>query len=218
MMNVSKKICGEDGVSVTTSALLPRVIRQDEEFQFALDDRNGYHLLFVTKEMLGKSRPFTPLWALPCRDAAAAKVFSRWLAVRRNQWANWAKMAQTMTPLDFDTYMGELLAAEVLMEVESTMLRQYPDGYELAFSHVFEWGRDIRVEEVVRHKFGSRQAYEGFVDWLNTGNNMLAIEALVQIAFSEGTDAFGEALDRLATTKPITRHQRRARERGRSPH
>jgi len=217
MMKISQKICTDSDVgSVTTSSLLPRAIGPDETCHFAIDNRDGFNLLFVTTEMLEGPQPFTPYWVFACGDLATVKAFSRWVAVRRNHWPMWAEMARSTTPGEFDTFMRGLIAEEPAMHVGGTMVKHNPEELSVVFLHVLESGTATRTEEVIRHRFASAEDYEGFLTWLNSGENVLAAGELVQLAFSEGTEALGQMLDHLATTKPLTRQQRRALERQRA--
>jgi hypothetical protein len=217
MMNSAQKICtNSDLGSVTTSSFLPRAIDPDEALRFAIDDRDGFNLLFVTTEMLEGPQPFTPYWVFACADLATIKAMSRWVAVRRKHWPIWAEMARSMTPTEFDSYMRGLIAHEPAMHVGGTMVKHNPEELSVAFLHVLESGTETRAEEVIRHRFASAEAYEGFLTWLNSGENVLAAGELVQLAFREGTDALGQTLDHLASTKPLTRQQRRALERQRA--
>lgn len=193
-----------NSISNTTSPFLPRVVEDQPKVDFRLDDcGRGFNLLFVTAEMLDQS-PFTPLWLMQCRDRETLHALARWVAVRRDRWADWATIARAIGPEDFDTYIRQLLAEAPVMHVTATVLHTDEDTNEVVFSQRLAAGADRESEEVVRHRFAAPEGLAGFMRWFYADWSSERAGQLVQVAFSKGTDEFGDLLEELA--RPIICH------------
>lgn len=193
-----------NSTSNTTSPFLPRVVEDQPKVDFRLDDRGrGFNLLFVTAEMLDQS-PFTPLWLMQCRDRETLHALARWIAVRRDRWADWATIARTIGPDDFDAYIRQLLAEAPVMHVAATVLQTNEDTNEVIFSQHLASGTHRESEEVVRHRFAAPGGLAGFMRWFCADRSSERAGQLVQAAFSKGTEAFGDLLEELA--RPIVCH------------
>jgi len=201
-------------ISATTSPFLPRVIEDNPQVDFRLDDRgSGFNLLFVTAEMLTQS-PFTPMWLMQCADRATLHAAGRWAAVRRQRWADWATLAEALGHEDFDAYMRQLLADEPMMHVVATMVHTNYDASEVVFSQMLGSGTVGCSEEVVRHRFASTEAMQRLLRWLYADGVTDRADQMVHYAFSTGTDAFGALLEDIG--KAPSRQQRRLAARNRA--
>ncbi len=217
MMNAVQNVASiSEAISSTSSPFLPRSIGEHEPVDFMLDDRGqGFNLLFVTAAMMTQS-PFTPMWVVDCRDRETLHAVARWAAVRRQRWADWATLFATLGSRHFDVYMRQLLADEPAMHVTATKMRFDDRANEVVFSQILENGRNVRSEEVVRHRFASADEFNTFRRWLNADGIAEGAEQLVSLAFAKGTKAFGATLDELARpkmSKALSRQQRRQMER-----
>lgn len=213
-MHTEPTVASDLGItSATTSPFLPRVVAEDPQVDFRLDDcGRGFNLVFVTAEMLAQS-PFTPMWIMQCGDRATLHAAARWAAVRRHRWADWATLAQALGHEDFDAYMRQLLTDEPMMHAVATMVRTNYGANEVVFSQMLASGTSRGSDEVVRHRFASAENMQRFLDWLYSDGVTDRADQLVGYAFSAGTDAFGALLEDVV--KVPSRQQRRQAARSR---
>ena len=164
---------------------------------FAFDQRRGFHILFVTQDMLGHSH-FEPHWVREAGDERAFKALLRWISVRRDQWQAWGSLAESVGPAAFYQHMRDLMAAEPVAECVGTLVQRQEDPCEIVLGEMLHGQNGVQMEELYRHRFQSAAAREHFYDWFNTDPNCHSAAALLHIGYAEGTAALGQALDEIA--------------------
>lgn len=181
--------------------MLPKKIDYDGPYVFkGAPDR--LHIVFASREAFLET-PVKALWAREVANLRTLLALQRWVAVRRDLWEDWGRLAETDNRDAIVAHMEKLLAEQPIGEVMGTIVRRI-DGDDRLISlgeMVFGAG-GLRMEELYRHRFATAQARDRFLDWFHTGDNMQAAEELVHVGFCLGTDAVGRALDRIAVEMP----------------
>lgn len=193
--------------------MLPANIDRNEQFSIVLDDERGFHALLVVGDALGRPEPFVPLWVGTCQDAGTLYALARWLGVRRAEWQKWGKLAERVGTHAFARHMQELIAVEPLGHVVATVLTLQDDPRELTIAEQTQDVAGTRTELIYQHRFADAAARDRFNRWFQTDANFNALEALVQLAYSEGTKSLGVELDRLAVATFATGKRRKPQRR-----
>ena len=194
--------------------MIPARINADAEQHFFLrDERNGFHVVFVSREAK-KQNPFMPHWVGPCGDKESLDAMVRWMAVRRDQWQAWGELAEHIGGQAFAKHMDTLLKSEPLVRVEAALIQRQDDPTKVGIGEMTYGPAGTRLEILHVHRFQSETACEAFHDWFNTGKNHRQVGAIVEVAYSLGTDELGATLDEiaaehLATPKRAPRGRRR---------
>ena len=164
---------------------------------FAADRRNGFHLLFVTTDMLKQSY-FEPHWVREAGDERSFAALLRWTSVRRDQWQAWGRLAEAIGREAFYQHMRDLMTAEPIAECTGTVVQRQDDIREIVLGEMLAGTDGVVIEELYRHRFASAAARDRFYDWFYTDRNCDSVAALLQIGYNQGTAALGRALDALA--------------------
>lgn len=182
--------------------MLPSYIDNTEPYRFVIDRRNTLCIVFATQAMLTTNGPVVPLWHREAGDARSLNVLIRWIAVRRDRWQEWGRLAEALGAEGFYAHMRERMAAEPIAECTGTVVKRRDDPVEILISDLMHGPHGIFLEPLYLHRFATPEAREAFYDWFLAGDNHESIEALVGVAFSDGTAVVGALLDRLAETAP----------------
>lgn len=193
--------------------MLPATIDRNEHFSIVLDDKRGFHALLVVADALGRPEPFVPLWIGTCQDAGTLSALARWLGVRRAQWQDWGKLAERVGAHAFARHMQELIAVEPLGHVVATVVTLQDDPRELTIAEQIQDAAGTRTELIYQHRFANAAARARFNRWFQTGANVDALEAFVQLAYCKGTKSLGVELDRLAGATFATGKRRKPQRR-----
>lgn len=178
--------------------MIPARIDADTEKHFFLrDERQGFHLVFVSREAK-KQNPFMPHWVAPCGNKESLDAMCRWTGVRRDQWEEWGELAERIGHQAFAKHMDDLLKAEPLVRVEAALLQRQDDPLQVGIGEMTNGPAGMRLELLHVHTFQSVEACKAFYDWFHTGRNHELAGGLLNIAYSAGTDELGAALDEIA--------------------
>lgn len=193
--------------------MLTSYIAQDEFYKFVIDRRSGLRIVFTSQEMMERKGQVEPLWHREAGDQRSFEALIRWAGVRRAKWQIWGELAETIGRDAFYQHMRDLMAAEPVVECTGTVVQRQEDPCELVMGEMMHGITGIQVEELYRHRFASPQARDSFYDWFFTDRNCGLAAALLQIGYSHGTSALGDALDEIAAQggKPLSRAERRRR-------
>lgn len=174
-----------------------RIDADTENHYFLRDERAGFHLVFVSREAK-KQNPFMPHWVAPCGNKESLDAMCRWTSVRRDQWEVWGELAERIGHRAFAKHMDDLLKAEPLVRVEAALLQRQDDPVQVGIGEMLTGPEGMRLEVLHVHTFQSVEACEAFHGWFHTGRNHEAAGALLNIAYSAGTDELGDVMDRIA--------------------
>lgn len=178
--------------------MIPRRIDADAENHFFLrDERQGFHLVFVSREAK-KQNPFMPHWVGPCGNAESLEAMVRWMAVRRDQWQAWGELAERIGHQAFARHMDDLLKAEPLVRVEAALIQRQADPTQIGIGEMTAGPDGMRLEVLHVHTFRSVEACDAFHDWFNSGGHHELTADLVGLAFACGTDELDAVLDDIA--------------------
>lgn len=187
--------------------MLPTHIANDEIYTFRIDQRSGLYILFATQEMIGRGGAVEPLWHREAGDLRSLEALTRWVGVRRGKWQQWGRLAETVGRDAFYQHMHDLMTAEPPAICTGTVVQRQDDPHEIVFGEMLHGMTGVYIEELYRHRFGTPQARDSFYDWFFTDQNCDSAAALLQIGYSRGTAALGDALDEIAAqrSKPLSR-------------
>lgn len=182
--------------------MLPKIIDNNEPYTFMLrPDRLS--LVFASKHEFEHGGMIQPLWVRETADARALQALLRWVAVRRDLWTAWGKLATAVGHAAMVRHMERLLEASPLGEVVGTFVRRHDDDARaITLGETLAGGAGLAFDTLYVHRFASPQMRERFFAWFNTGNNNRAAEELVHVGYNTGTDTVGELLDRIAAEMP----------------
>jgi len=198
--------------------MLPTSYDPGEQNYFLRDERDGYKMLFVSKAIMNGPRPFTPFWVGTCADHNSLTGLARWVQMRRDQWDYWAQLATEEGAGALARHIDRLVREQPLESVTATIVQKTEDPLEVAFGEMLHGVRGTRTEIVAKHSFRTLEAVDRFFDWFYSGSNCHLAEGLLNIAYAEGTDALGEALDEIADAPPMSRQARRQAARRQKQH
>lgn len=189
-------------------AVLPKSIQYNERYIFVVDRGQGYHLAFVSPEMLSrvKSEPVEPHWYFECGDERSLDAALRWFAVRRSLWANWGRLVTTAGRQVFSRHIAQLMADDPIAEVLGTMVNRDDDPCVMSMGQMLAGPTGLRTEILVQHRFKSAAARDLFFDWFATDRNSDDAGPLLNLAFEKGTDALSAILDDAAEALQSRRH------------
>lgn len=193
--------------------MLPPYIDNTERYRFVIDRRNTLCVVFATQAMLAANGPVTPLWHREAGDERSLNALIRWIAVRRDRWQEWGRLAETIGAEAFYSHMRERMQEEPIAEPTGPLLQRRDDPVEILLGEMMHGPQGMFLEPLYLHRFASPEAREAFYDWFFQGTNHENLAALVDVAFSDGTALLGEMLDRLAEVgaAPVPRAERRRR-------
>lgn len=181
---------------------MPKIIDNNEPYSFrSCPDRLS--LVFTSKHELEHCGMIQPLWVHETADARTLLALQRWLAVRRDLWTGWGKLATAVGHAAMARHMERLLDASPLGEVIGTFVHLHDDDASaITLGETLAGGAGLAFETLYVHRFASPQMRERFFEWFHTGNNNRAAEELVHVGFNTGTDFVGDLLDRIAAEMP----------------
>lgn len=193
--------------------MLPPFIDNTERYRFVIDRRNTLCIVFATQAMLEANGPVTPLWHREAGDARSLDALIRWVAVRRDRWQEWGRLAEALGAEAFYAHMRERMAVEPIAERTATIVQRQDDPNEILIGEMMHGPQGLFVEPLYVHRFATPEALAAFYDWFNAEQNYQDVEGLVRVAFGEGTAVLGGILDKIAasTGSAITRAERRRR-------
>jgi len=193
--------------------MLPTHIEENEKYKFVIDRRNGLCVVFATQEMMTVNGPVEPLWHRKAGDERSLGALIRWIGVRRACWQDWGRLAEEIGRDAFYQQMRDLMDAQPIAECTGTVVQRQDDANEIVVGEMMQGAAGIQIEELYRHRFPSPAGRNAFYDWFFTDRNCDLAAALLQIGYSQGTAALGEALDEIAAAraKPLSRAGRRRR-------
>lgn len=182
--------------------MLPKVIDNNEPYTF-MSSPDRLSLLFASKLELEHGGLIQPLWVRETANARTLQALLRWVAVRRDLWTAWGKLATTVGHVAIARHIERLLEASPLREVVGTFV--YPhddDACTIILGETLAGGAGLAFDTLYLHRFASPQMRERFFTRFNTGDNNRAAEELVHIGYNIGTDTVGDLLDRIAAEMP----------------
>lgn len=168
-----------------------------ETYFFKMSALRGHHMLFVTQAMETQN-PCTPLWVGACPDERTLNAFARWLAVRRDEWAEWGRQVERTGYEAFDRYLRARIEAEPYGEANATIVRIAQGSREVIIGQSVSGPVGYGEEVLYRHIFRTPKARKRFLAWLDRDGSLSRMHELVALAFHRGTAALGEALDEIA--------------------
>jgi hypothetical protein len=190
--------------------VLPKSFDDNEAFVVLADARQGFHLLLVSQDMLAQPMPFDPLWVFECGDQRSLNAASHWLAVRRGQWQECGKLAETQGREALGEHLAELMAAEPVGEVQGTIVRFDPDPRSLTLGEsVFTHGGP-RNEILYSHRFSTTGRRKRFLNWFQLNVSNGGPECLINLGVKEGTAALASKLEEIAAGLPVSFETSRA--------
>lgn len=182
--------------------MLPKIIDNNEPYTF-MSSPDRLSLVFASKHEFEHGGMIQPLWVRETADARTLQALQRWVAVRRDLWTGWGKLATAVGHAAMARHMERLLDASPLGEVVGTFVHlNDDDAHAITLGETVSGADGLAFETLYVHRFASRQMRERFFAWFNTGNNNRAAEELVHFGFNTGTDTVGELLDRIAVEMP----------------
>lgn len=194
--------------------MIPKRIDADtENHHFLIDKRDGFHLVFVSREMK-KVSPFHPHWVGTCGNEESLHAMTRWTAVRRDQWQEWGALAESIGQQAFAAHMRAMFDAEPLARVEGALIQRQDDPAQVGIGEMLYGPHGVRFEVLHVHTFQSAAACERFHSWFNSDCNHRLAEGLVSVAYTAGTDALSATLDEIAAKGPAPKRAPRGRRRG----
>ncbi len=160
-------------------------------------------LVFARRTAFAQENPVQALWVRAVADTRTLLSLQRWVAVRRDMWEVWGRLAEAVGPASIVSHMEKLLDESPVGEVTGTIVhRDESDACVLSLGETLFGHGGLQMEELYRHRFASPEMGDRFFEWFYTGDNMGAAEVLVHIGFNAGTDAVGELMDRIAVEMP----------------
>lgn len=185
-------------------------IDNTEPYRFVIDRRNTLCIVFATQAMLEFNGPVAPLWHREAGNAQSLDALIRWVAVRRDRWQEWGRLAEALGREEFYQHMRQRMEAEPPALCTGTVVQCQDDPVEVMFGGMMHGPQGLFLEPLYTHRFASPEARDSFYGWLwSDGNHELA-DSLVHIAFTAGTAELGRELDRIAADpKPLSRAERR---------
>lgn len=193
--------------------MLQETIEADGPYSFLVERSARPRIIFATREMIAAREPVDPLRQREASDEQSFTALVRWAGVRRARWSDWGKLAERIGPTAFDQHMCGLMDAEPPVLVTGSVIQRSHDPLVIVVAEMVQGRAGLKIEALYHHKFASAGQRHRFYDWFYTDRNCDLAADLIQIAYSAGTAALGEVLDRLATdgAKPNSRAERRRR-------
>lgn len=182
--------------------MLPASFDDNAPYRIMGDTRQGFHLLLVRDDMLGKSEPFTPLWVFECGDQRSMDCVSHWLTIRRARWKAWGEMAEREGAEAIAAHIAEVMSEEPIGVLQGAIVKADPEPRVLALGEVFATVGGIRNEILYRHRFSTTGKRRRFFDWFYDGGYEDA-QLLVDLGIKEGTEALAEALEAIASGQSV---------------
>jgi hypothetical protein len=160
--------------------------------------------------MLAQPMPFDPLWVFECGDQRSVNAASHWLAVRRSQWQEWGRIAETQGRQALGEHMAELMAAKPVGEVQGTIVRGDPDLRSLSLGEMVYTQAGPRHEILYQHRFSTAGKRRRFFDWFHSNVSNGSPERLISLAVKEGTAALATKLEEIAANPALSLESARA--------
>lgn len=171
-------------------------------YQVLGDTRQGFHLLLVRSDMLGQSKPFTPLWVFECGDQRSMDCVSHWLMVRRARWTEWGEIAERDGPDAVFEHIADIMRQEPIGVLQGILVQPDPDPKVLNLGEVLAIPHGVRNEVLYRHRFSTTGKRGRFFDWFHGGGHAQA-QLLIDMAITNGTSALALVLEDIASGQPV---------------
>lgn len=178
--------------------MLPVSLDDNEIYEVLSDNRQGFNLVLVHKEMPEGAAVLKPLWVFPCGDQRSLDAASHWCLVRRALWESWGALAEEQGSNALRDHMAELMAQEPIGEVVGTIVQADREPRVLNLGELLMTADGCQKQILYRHRFSTPGKRKRFFDWFGRNMNNGSSERLMDLGTQRGTAAIAASLEQIA--------------------